>query len=130
MARIEKTIEIDRSPGEVWNVVGDVYNIADWLPALSASKKLDNGNRQCTMEGGGDLEEEITSVDDANRRLEYTITTAPMPIDSHRATMEVADNDGSSTVTWVTEVTPDEIGPALEPMFDQGLVALKERLEG
>ena len=37
MARIEKRIDINRSPEDVWAVVGDVGAISSWLPAIDQS---------------------------------------------------------------------------------------------
>lgn len=128
MARIEKTIDIGRSADDVWAVVGDVGAISTWLPAIGESS-FEDGVRQCTMEGGGTLREEISDHDDVTRSYEYEITESPMALDHHRARMTVDEIDGGSRVTWVTEITPDDTALAMEPVFEEGMQSLKARLE-
>jgi mxaD protein len=128
MARIEKIIDIDRSPDDVWAVVGDVGAISTWLPAIGESSFQD-GVRACTMEGGGSLREQISNHDDASRSYEYEITESPMPLEHHHAWMSVAEVDGGSRVTWVTEISPDDAAAAMEPVFEEGMQSLKAHLQ-
>lgn len=128
MARIENTIDIDRPVEDVWNVVGDFGAISTWLPAIAASS-FGDGVRECSMEGGGLLKEEITERDDDAHRYTYSIVESPLPIDSHEASMQVGAREGGSTVTWITEIQPDEMAAAMEPIFADGLRALKSHLE-
>jgi carbon monoxide dehydrogenase subunit G len=128
MARIEKSVEIDRSADDVWKVVGDFGGISTWLPAI-ASSSFSDGVRECSMEGGGVLREEITGRDDDAHRFDYSITEAPFPIESHHASMSVEATDTGSRVTWVTEIRPDDLAAAMEPVFAEGIHALKAHLE-
>lgn len=128
MARIEKTIDIDRSADDVWAVVGDIGAISTWLPAIGESSFHD-GVRECTMDGGGTLHEQISNHDDANRSYEYEITEAPMPLEHHHAWMSVEEIDGGSRVTWITEIAPDDMAAAMEPVFEEGMQSLKAHLE-
>lgn len=128
MARIEKSIDINRPADEVWAVVGDVGAISTWLPAISESS-FNDGVRECAMEGGGMLREQISNRDDANRRYEYEITDSPMPLEHHHAWMSVDETGAGSRVTWVTEIAPDDMAGAMEPVFEDGIKALKAHLE-
>jgi carbon monoxide dehydrogenase subunit G len=128
MARIEKTITIDRSPDDVWRVVGDFGAISTWLPAIAASS-FGDGVRECTLEGGGTLREEIVERDDAARRYAYRITASPLPLEHHRASMSVEPDGAGSRVTWITEIHPDELAGSMEPVLEEGLKALKTHLE-
>jgi uncharacterized protein YndB with AHSA1/START domain len=128
MARIEKTIAIDRSPDDVWAVVGDIGAISTWLPAIGRSS-FDDGVRECTMEGGGMLREQISNRDDANRRYEYEITESPMPIEHHHAWLSVDEAGNGSRVTWITEIAPDDMAAAMDPVFEEGMQSLKAHLE-
>lgn len=128
MARIEKTITIDRPPDDVWSVVSDFGAISSWFPAIAASSFAD-GIRECTLEGGGTLREEIVDRDDAGRRYTYRITASSLPLDHHHASMTVHGEGSGSLVTWVTEVRPDELAEAMAPVFEDGMKGLKARLE-
>lgn len=128
MAHIEKTITIDRSPDDVWRVVGDFGAISTWLPAIAASS-FGDGVRECALEGGGTLREEIVERDDAARRYAYRITASPLPLEHHHASMSVEADGAGSRVTWITEISPDELAGSMDPMFEEGLKGLKAYLE-
>lgn len=128
MARIEKTIDIDRSPDDVWAVVGDVGAISTWLPAIGESSFQD-GVRECTMDGGGTLREQISNYDEDTRSYEYEIIESPMPLEHHHAWMSVTEAEGRSRVTWITEIAPDDMAAAMEPVFEEGMQSLKAHLQ-
>ncbi len=128
MARIEKSIEIDRSLDEVWAVVGDIGAISTWLTAIGQSSFSD-GVRECTMEGGGLLREQISNRDDANRRYEYEITESPMPLERHHAWMSVNEAPSGSRVTWIAEIEPEDMAAAMEPVFEEGMQSLRAHFE-
>jgi hypothetical protein len=94
-----------------------------------AASSFSDGVRECSVEGGGVLREEITSRDEDARRYEYAITEAPFPIESHHASMSVEPTGSVSTVIWTTEINPDELAEAMAPVFEDGLRALKAHLE-
>lgn len=129
MPTVDKQITIDRSPDEVWKVVGDVGAISSWFPGLESSS-ADGEQRVCELEGGaGRLVERIVAYDDAARAYEYQITEAPMPVDAHHARVQVhADGDGA-LLTWRTEVEPSGTAEAMAGMFDEALAELKRHLE-
>ncbi len=128
MTEFAESIEIERDADAVWEVVGDVARISDWLPLLNDSQ-LDGDVRVCQVEGG-QITERILGRDDDARRYEYTITDSPMPVESIRAAIEVAGDDGRATVTWTTSVEPDELAEQFAPIYREGLVNLKRQLEG
>lgn len=128
MARIEKTVDIDRPADEVWKVVGDLGGISSWLPAIAESS-FGDGVRECSMEGGGLLREEISARSDEDRSYTYSIVESPMPIEFHEATMSVEPLGDVSRVTWVTEIRPDDMAAAMEPVFSEGVISLKAHLE-
>ncbi len=51
-------------------------------------------------------------------------------LDHHHARMSVEEADGGSRVTWITEIAPDDMATAMEPVFEEGMQALKAHLEG
>ncbi len=52
-----------------------------------------------------------------------------MPLDHHHAWMSVDETDSGSRVTWITEIAPDDMAAAMEPVFDEGMQSLKAHLE-
>jgi uncharacterized protein YndB with AHSA1/START domain len=129
MARVVKEVRIERPADEVWAVVGDYEAIPSWLPAITEAK-VQGEERLCTMGEQGLIREHILSRDEAARRYEYTIVDSPLPITSHRASMEVRPAGESSVFVWTMDIEPDELAQALDPTLEQGLAGLKARLEG
>lgn len=43
--------------------------------------------------------------------------------------MSVDETDSGSRVTWITEIAPDDMAAAMEPVFDEGMQSLKAHLE-
>jgi uncharacterized protein YndB with AHSA1/START domain len=128
VARIEKTITINRPPDDVWRVVADFGGISTWLPAIAASS-FDGGVRELTLDGGGTIREEIVEQDDTALRYAYRIVESPLPIEHHQASMSVEPAGAGSRVTWITEIRPDELAGAMDPMFEEGIKTLKAHLE-
>ena len=128
MAVFQEEIHIDRSPADVWNVVGDVENIHAWLPFITDAR-LEGEYRLCEAGDNGSLRERILSVDDSNMRTEYTILEAPMHIEFIHAGIQVCGEDGGSRVVWDTTVTPDELAGMFSPIYQEGLTNLKTKLE-
>jgi carbon monoxide dehydrogenase subunit G len=118
---------IAATPDEVWKLVGDFGGLAEWMPGMES----------CTLEGdvrtiktmGIEIKEQLKSSDDAARTISYSIVDSPMPLQSHVATITVTPEGDGSHVTWVVDVTPDELMGAFQPIYQQSLDALKARLE-
>lgn len=135
MAEVNVKQTVGAPAERVWQVVGNPGGIAEWVPALEKSTMESGTKRRCWLEGGGELEEEIVSRDDAARRYSYTITAGPLPVSNYRGTLAVADNgDGTSTVTWHTtfdtEGDPAEVQGMLEGTFAGALEHLDTMLRG
>jgi hypothetical protein len=89
---------------------------------------LDGDQRSCLMGDGGSLTETILSVDDEEKRVAYTITDSPFPIEAHAASMQVVDaGDGKSTFQWITDVKPDGMADGLGPLMAGEISNLEAR---
>lgn len=129
MATIRHHARIDAAPDEVWKVVSDAGAISTWFPLIEQSSASD-GVRHCTLQGGGELEEEIVTSDDELRRFQYRITAGAMPVEFHLGTIDVLDLDGRALVVYSTDVTPDEVAGQMDGVLAEGLEGLKAHLEG
>jgi len=128
MASAKAEASIDRSPNDVWNVLRDFGGLADYMPGIDS----------CTVEGdvrtvgtmGIVAKEQLRELDDDTRRISYSIIESPITnMTSHLATVGV-DAEGSGThLTWTVEVEPDELLPIFRGMYEQTVVALKEKFE-
>ncbi len=128
MATIRIDQRLDASPDEVWKVIADYGNIADWFPGIDESS-AEGMTRTCKF-GDVDIEEEIVTCDDDLRRLQYRITGGPMVPEFHLATVDIHDFDGKTLLVYSCDVEPDEAKDILEPALQGGVDALKERFGG
>jgi carbon monoxide dehydrogenase subunit G len=119
---------IDRAPNDVWNVVRDFGGLANYMPGVDS----------CTVDGdvrtvgtmGIEVKEQLRELDDDTRRISYSVIESPMGnMTSHLATIGVDAEGGGTHFTWAVEVEPDELLPLFQGIYEQSVVALKEKLE-
>ena len=68
-----------------------------------------------------------STIDDDARRLAYTVVDGPFT--HHHASFAVAEAPGGTcTVTWVSDLLPDEVAPMVEGLMDEGAAALAATL--
>ena len=128
MASAKAEATIDRTPNDVWNLVRDFGGIADFMPGIDS----------CTVDGdvrtvgtmGIEVKEQLRHLDDDTRCISYSIIESPMSnMVSHLATISVDAEGGGTHLTWAVEVEPDELLPIFSGIYEQSVVALKEKLE-
>jgi hypothetical protein len=128
-------VMIDRSPDEVWSVVGDFGDL-NWIPGAN-SVKLDGDVRIFRL-GDSIVKHRLLHRDDIARTYTYTYTlasdVAPNQGEVARtpeATISVvAEGSSASTVTWTSE-TEERKGSTegLRAFFQGILDAVKNQLE-
>ena len=128
MGHAEADIDIDRPPEEVWAVVGDFGGLGNWLPAVE-SCRVEGDNRILSMMST-EITETLKRKDDDARVLVYGISAGPVPVEHHEATITVTPNGGGSHVNWAVDVAPDTMTDLFLATYEQGIAALKERVEG
>jgi carbon monoxide dehydrogenase subunit G len=102
---ISESITINASPDEVWKVAGDVANVSDWVPAISASR-LEGDIRHATFADGSRARERIVEVDDKARSYVYEFLDGPLALESYTSTLAVRSAEGgSSLVTWDADLS-------------------------
>ncbi len=127
MATIHLETELAVAPADLWASVKDVGGVSGLLNIIAESS-LDGDQRSCTLGDGASLTETILAVDDDNRRVAYTITDSPFPIEAHAASMQVFDaGDGRSTFRWITDIKPDALADGLGPMLAGAVSGMEEQ---
>ena len=125
MATIRRQVIVDRSPDDVWAVVGEPSTIATWFPGM-VSSEVDGAVRTIVTNTGLTLPEEIVMIDPILRRFQYRVT-APF-LEFHLGTIDVFDlDDGRSLISYSTDCVPDAMaliiggatGAALEELARQ-----------
>lgn len=134
MPSIHTEILVDAAPERVWDAVRDVGALhtrlvpgfvthVELLPDVAPPVRL------VTFATGTVLREVIVDLDDARRRLVWTIESEA--VRHHNGALQVfATEAGGSRVTWIADVLPDETATAFAPLMAQGLARMKAHLEG
>jgi hypothetical protein len=101
---VRRHVRINRSPDEIWALIGDPARIQDWFPGIEAST-VEGTTRVVTTGIGIPLPEEIVTNDSIQRRFQYRIT-APL-FREHLSTLDVLDlGDGTSVVVYSADAVP------------------------
>ena len=127
MGTIRRQTIIDRSPDDVWAVVGDPTTLDRWFPGV-AECTVDGTTRVITTAAGFPIPEEIVTVDDLQRRFQYRVT-APM-VRHHLGTIDVFDlDDGRSLVSYSTDCQPDVMALVIGGATGAALAELRRQLD-
>ncbi|MBL8834656.1 MAG: SRPBCC family protein [Alphaproteobacteria bacterium] len=129
MASLHKEIVIDAPAAHVWDAVRDVGAVhRRFVPGLVVDTRLSGGSRVVTFANGTVLHELIVSIDDARRRLAYAAVGGAST--HHNASFQVfAEGEMRSRLVWITDVLPEAMVAAIEPVQDRGLAIMKRTLE-
>ena len=130
MASIRRTLELHASPASVWSALCAVSEIHTRLArGFVTLTTLEGSDRIVHFANGLTVRERIVAIDSDSRRLAYTVIGGRAS--HHHASFEVFDgSDGGTRLVWTTDVLPDDVAPALAGMMEQGLVAMRNTLEG
>jgi hypothetical protein len=129
MASIYEQLVVEVGSETAWaalRLVGDAHKL--FAPVL-VEGQLDGDTRTVRFANGMVVQERILDVDDARRRVAYTVLNGPGMM-YHHASMQVVDaGPGRCLFQWTTDFHPPEIGGNLAPLIEEGARALKRNLE-
>jgi hypothetical protein len=133
MTSIRKDIDVGATATEAWAALRDFGAVHERVaPGFVVDSRVDGQDRIITFAGGEVVRERFVAADDDARRLVYSVVEGSFPITHHQASVEVVDTAGGTgcRLVWITDVLPDELGPVIDGMMDQGAVAITEALAG
>jgi hypothetical protein len=112
-----------------WAAVRDVGNAHQLFAGVLVDAHLDgDGERVVTFADGLVVRERIIDVDDTARRVAYSVQDL---FSYHHASMAVTpEPDGTSTLTWTTDLLPDDAASIVEPLMRSGAAAAAASLRG
>ena len=134
MASIRKEVLIDASPDAVWEAARDIGALHTRLvPGFVTDTQMVAGAnppaRMVTFGNGTMVKEVIVDLDDARRRLVWTIESERVA--HHNGVLEVIDaGEGRTRALWVADVLPQGAAETFDTMMGQGLAAMKRCFEG
>src|SRR5262245_53257523 len=129
MASIHKEIVIDARPEDAWAAIRDVGAIHQRLaPGFVVATKLEGDARIVRFGNGMVVRELIIDVDDAARRLVWSVVGGPMT--HHNASLQVfAEGNGGSRVVWIADLLPNDLAATIAGMIEQGMGVMRQTLE-
>ena len=133
MASVMREIAIDAAPDDVWDALRDFGAVHERLaPGFVVATELDaDETRVVTFFSGAVARERLVGVDEATRRLVYSVVEGPLGSIHHNASAQVvADGDGRTRFVWITDVLPDTVAARTGELMDRGLAVIKRTLEG
>lgn len=128
MASIRRETYIDARPETAWDALRDVGALHTRLvPGFVVATELEPGARVVTFGNGLVVRELIVDVDDASRRVAWSVVGGPMT--HHNASAQVfAEGDGCRFV-WIADLLPDEMAPQITALIEQGIGVIRATLE-
>jgi carbon monoxide dehydrogenase subunit G len=131
MASITKSITIEADTDRVWDALRDFGALHERLvPGFVVATELHDDTRVVTFANGAIAHERLVTIDDAARRLVYSVVRSPLGSTHDNSAAQVsADGAGRTTFVWTKDVLPDAIAPRVSELMDQGLASIKATLE-
>ena len=128
MASIHKEVSLSATPAEVWDVVRDIGAVhTRFAPGFVTNTVMDGDDRIVTFANGFVAREVIVDVDDARRRLAYSVRSER--INHHNASFQVFADGGGARLVWIADVLPDAAAVNVAAMMQDGLAAAKRTLD-
>jgi hypothetical protein len=129
MASIHKEMAVDAPADQVWNAFRDIGSVHSRLArGFVVDTRLDGESRLVTFANGMTVRERIVDLDDAARRLAYSVVE--WQATHHHATFQVfADGERRSRIVWIADLLPHDLANVVDAMMEQGCAAIKRTLE-
>ena len=123
MATVTKEFLIAASPDKVWDAVRDFHAVHTRVaPGFLTGATADGDDRILTFFNGFVARERLVGVDDATRRIGYTIVEGRYTY--HHASFQVFPHEAGSRVVWITDLLPDALADISSTMMEHGSAAM------
>jgi hypothetical protein len=128
MATVRHHVVIDVPAATAWKLLGDPSRIAEWFPGITGCT-IDGNTRTVTLGSGLEMPEEIITVDQLQRRFQYSLRV-PL-VRSHLSTLDVLDvGPQRCCCVYGVDADPAVMALLIGGNAGDGLVAAKAMLEG
>jgi hypothetical protein len=122
MASIHKELVLRARPDAVWDVVRDVGAVhTRFAPGFVVDVVMEEGARMVTFGNGLVAREVIVDVDEAARRLAYSVRSERLS--HHNASFQVVADGAGSRLIWIADVLPHAAAETVGAMMDDGMKA-------
>lgn len=132
MASASSSLELATPADQVWQLIGGLGSLPDWIPAISNLELSEGGRVRSFALPGAAFVERLMAFDEAGRSYSYGIVQSPAPQKDYLSTIRVVDlGDAGCRVEWSGTFTPvgvtdEEISATFQQIYDGGLSALEQ----
>ncbi|RZJ11851.1 MAG: SRPBCC family protein [Rubrivivax sp.] len=130
MASIHRDISIGAPAAALWDAMRDPAALHTRLvPGFISHCEMEGpGARKIRLVNGIETRELIVTIDDERRRIVWSVRSERLT--HHNASTQVFDEDGGGCrVTWIADLQPDAMAPAITAMVEAALQAMKAHAE-
>jgi hypothetical protein len=128
MASIRLEMTLRANPAQVWDAVRDVGAIHTRLAPNFVTDVTMNGHaRNVTFANGMTAKELIVDVDDTAQRLVWAVVEGRLS--HHNGSIQVFPEGTRCRLVWIADILPNTLEPAIRGMMQQGMDAMKKKLE-
>lgn len=111
--------ELSCSIGDAWQLLADVGNLQRAFPGIVQDTQLNaDGVRTVTFAGGPVIREQIVTVDQARRRVAYSILGGRFT--SHAASMQIVQGECGARLVWITDCLPESATGVVQGLMERG----------
>jgi len=129
MATIKKEVTLNGPLAEVWAAFADYHAVDKRIATGFVTKcEANEGGRTVTFANGLVANEQLVTMDHAAHRLTYAIKGGRLS--HHNASFQLAADGAKTRVTWLADILPNDLEPAISGMMDAGCQAMQNKFAG
>ena len=126
MATIRREAELAIDADRAWAALRNFGGAAQLFAGVLTDCRRSGDTRTVTFANGLVVTERLVTLDDASRRVVYSVLDGPFSL--HSASMQIAPRDGGSTFVWISDFLPDEAAASVAPLVEAGCAAIRRNL--
>ena len=128
MATVRHHVVVDVPAAHAWSLLGDPARIGEWFPGVTGCA-IDGRVRTIALATGLSVPEELVTVDDLQRRLQYSVRLAL--VRSHLSTIDVLEvGPARCCCVYGVDADPPVMALVIAGAAATGLERAKRSLEG
>jgi hypothetical protein len=127
MATIRKEIQVAVTAASAWAKIRDVGNAAAIFPDVLSASRMEGDVRIVEFKNGMVIREPIVTLDDEVRRFAWSAQGGATT--HYNAVLQVFEEGPGCRIVWTSDLLPNEVAGAIDPLMSAGMASLKSSLE-
>jgi carbon monoxide dehydrogenase subunit G len=118
MATIVVERDLPCPADQAWELLADVGGVDKAFPGIVRDSRMEDGVRTVTFESGAVVREIIVGVDEARRRVAYSIEGGRFSV--HAASVQIVPRADRATLLWISDFLPEAAAPVVQDLMQRG----------